>query len=165
MMKRTSRSLLLTSLTALASAVTTTAVLAQPTRGAAPMHLAIPPGDLGAALSAFSRATDLQVVVDPSLIAGKRSAGLSGSFAVADALNRLLAGSGLSFTVEGDTVLVQPAPQVSGSQRAASITRVAAADVSKQSAEQSETMEEVVVTAGFANSLARSLGEKREANN
>src|SRR5688500_10176851 len=164
-MKRTSRSILLTSLTALATAVTAPTVLAQSTRAMAPMQLAIPPGDLGAALSAFSRATDLQVVVDPALIAGKRSAGLSGSFAVVDALTRLLAGSGPSFTVAGDSLLVRRGQQTSGTEPAASMARVVAADVSNQSVEQSESMEEVVVTAGFANSLARSLDEKRDANN
>lgn len=160
---------------------TTTTVLLAPlaaaTIVAAPAHaqsarlaavqLSIPAGDLGTALSAFSRATDIQVVVDPALIAGKHSPGLSGSFAVDEALKRLLDGSNLSFTLSGDTVMVQRARETPPSSRTAIRTSAAApAPVASQaSAEQPQTIEEVVVSAGFADSLARALDEKRQASN
>lgn len=80
-----------------AAAIVTAPSHAQSPRPTAALQLSIPAGDLGAALSAFSRATDIQVVVDPALIAGKRSSGVSGSFAADEALTRLLDSSGASF--------------------------------------------------------------------
>lgn len=158
----TTRTLLLAPIAA--AAMVPLAGHAQSTRAA---QLSIPAGDLGAALSAFSRATDIQVVVDPAVIAGKRSAGLSGTFAAGEALTRLLDGSGLSFTLNGDTVLVQRARENVSAQRApirTSAAAPAAAD-SRTSVQPQQPIEEIVVSAGFADSLARALDQKRQASN
>lgn len=121
------------------------------------VQLSIPAGDLGAALSAFSRAANLQVVVDPELIAGKRSAGLSGAYAPEDALSQLLSGSGLTFALKGDTVIVQRTRMIPVSVEGASAAPIATT--------QTQSIEEIIVSAGFAGSLARALDEKRLASN
>lgn len=144
-------------ITALAMAASAPAQ-AQGRSSSATVQVSIPPGDLGTVLSAFSRAANLQVVVDPDLIAGKRSAGLSGSFAASDALAKLLAGSGLTFALEGDTVVVKPTPVLPVSVAAA----MSAPPMSMRGAQQTD-IEEIIVTAGFASSLARALLEKRQA--
>ncbi|MBN8884504.1 MAG: TonB-dependent receptor [Rudaea sp.] len=56
----------------------------------------IPAGDLDSALNALATQSHLQIVYAPELVAGKKSAGLSGSYAPARALSRLLEGSGLN---------------------------------------------------------------------
>jgi type II secretory pathway component GspD/PulD (secretin) len=51
-------------------------------------------GDLRGAISQFSQASGLQVVVAPKAISGRHTAGLRGSFAPRDALDHLLRGTG-----------------------------------------------------------------------
>lgn len=55
----------------------------------------IPPGALGPALSVFGGAAGVTVSIDPALVDGVRTGGLRGDFTAADALARLLAGTGL----------------------------------------------------------------------
>lgn len=165
-----SRTILLASAAAAVTAVMTpahaqsTAPVALPSTA---LELSIPAGDLGTVLSAFSRATNIQIIVDPALIAGKHSMGVSGSFVIADALSKLLAGSGLSFTLDGDTALVQRVPElpVTRADAPASSGRRVAALSAQPAKEEPDTIEEIVVTAGFADSLERSLNEKRQASN
>jgi TonB-dependent receptor len=161
----TTRTILLAPIAA--AAIVTAPTHAQSARPTEAVQLSIPAGDLGAALSAFSRATDIQVVVDPALIVGKRSAGLSGSFAADQALKRLLDGSNLNFTLSGDTAVLQRAHDTPSSGRTSIRTSTAAPAVvgSQAPAEQPQPIEEVVVSAGFADSLARALDAKRQASN
>ena len=63
---------------------------------AAPASYSIAASSLGDALDAFATQSHLQVVYAPSLVAGKSSAGLSGRYPPAQALERLLQGTGLS---------------------------------------------------------------------
>ncbi|ACO80534.1 FpvA-like outer membrane ferropyoverdine receptor [Azotobacter vinelandii CA] len=58
-------------------------------------EFSIAPGNLDAALSQFSRQAGVSVAFDAKLLAGKSTLGLQGAFAPDEALNRLLAGSGL----------------------------------------------------------------------
>jgi iron complex outermembrane receptor protein len=55
----------------------------------------IPSGSLDEALTALGRQARLQITFDPALTAGQKSNGLSGSFVAEDALQRLLAGTGI----------------------------------------------------------------------
>lgn len=65
-------------------------------------------GDLGAALQRYSAATGVQLVYSSDLVAGKRSPGVSGRMSPQQALGQLLAGTGLSARVSGNTAtLVQ----------------------------------------------------------
>ncbi|KRF02092.1 hypothetical protein ASG87_11455 [Frateuria sp. Soil773] len=55
-------------------------------------------GDLGGALNALATQSRLQIIYAPGLVAGKTTAGLSGSYPPAQALERLLQGTGLGAT-------------------------------------------------------------------
>jgi outer membrane receptor protein involved in Fe transport len=59
--------------------------------------LDIPAQDLGSALRTFARVTRQQVSFDSRLVRGKRSPALRGSYSAHNAIERLLAGSGLRF--------------------------------------------------------------------
>ena len=73
-------------------------------------HIAAQP--LGDALVEFGRQSGLEITADPSLIAGKRSAEVSGRFAAGAALSRLLAGTGLTFRyISATGVTLEKAPQ------------------------------------------------------
>lgn len=56
---------------------------------------AIPAGGLDQALNRFASEAGILLSADAQLTAGKRSAGLNGSYSVADGLAQLLAGTGL----------------------------------------------------------------------
>lgn len=64
-------------------------------------ELNLPEQPLGTALTALSRETGVQVVADRELLAGRRAAALRGRYSAAQALERLLAGSGLSARGQG----------------------------------------------------------------
>ena len=57
----------------------------------------IPAQPLSQALTAFGRQSGLQIAVDSAAVAGKASAGVSGSMTADEALRQLLAGSGLTY--------------------------------------------------------------------
>ena len=125
--------------------------------------LAIPAGDLASAIPAFSRATGLQVLADPALLAGKRTGGVSGELNVDTGLTQLLRGTGLTFVRNGGAAILRPGVQKIST---ASATRAEAnASDAEAPQEAASTVEEIVVTGGFANSLARALSEKRKAIN
>ena len=69
----------------------------------------IPAGPLAASLNALSRAAGLTLAVDPTEVAGKTAPAVSGTFTSRQALERLLAGSGLRhrFT-NSTTVTLEP---------------------------------------------------------
>jgi hemoglobin/transferrin/lactoferrin receptor protein len=60
----------------------------------------VPAGPLGPALARVGRQAGVILSVDPALVRGKRGSALRGNYPVAEALERLLAGSGL--TARGD---------------------------------------------------------------
>ncbi|MBU4436089.1 MAG: TonB-dependent receptor [Alphaproteobacteria bacterium] len=126
-------------------------------------ELAIPASDLSTALPAFSRATGLQVLADPALIQGKRTSGVKGTIDTDRALTQLLRGTGLTFVRSGGSAILRPAAQpISTRAPAAEATPAATAPVV---AAEDNMIEELVVTGGFANSLARALADKRKAAN
>jgi len=60
-----------------------------------PVAVELPPQPLGAALRELARQTGIQVAIPAELIDGKMSVAIKGKFEPADALNKLLKGSGL----------------------------------------------------------------------
>ena len=65
----------------------------------------VPAQSLDAALAAYSAVTRMQVLVSAELTQGLQSPGLSGSYSQADALARLLVGTGLSASyIDADSV-------------------------------------------------------------
>ncbi|CCW17324.1 Ferrichrome-iron receptor [Sphingobium indicum BiD32] len=61
----------------------------------------IPAGSLGNAIAQLGRKTGVMIVFDPALVRGRRSAGLRGTYTPAQALDRLLAGSGFTARPDG----------------------------------------------------------------
>jgi outer-membrane receptor for ferric coprogen and ferric-rhodotorulic acid len=74
----------------------------------------IAPGPLDETLASFAARAGINITMPPNLVAGKRSPGLQGEFTVAQALNRLLAGSGLDAVGSGRSYVLKPLPQISG---------------------------------------------------
>lgn len=72
---------------------------------------AIPAGNLNSVLRKFSQQSRVQLIYPTELADNKKSAGLSGSYTAAEALRRLLDGSGLvSEQVNDKTVVLRKAP-------------------------------------------------------
>ncbi|MBK1615128.1 TonB-dependent siderophore receptor [Rubrivivax gelatinosus] len=79
------------------------------TTAAAPLTLDLPAQPLGQALNELARRADLQLSFAAEAVAGKTAPAVSGRLTPAQALDRLLAGSGLAATVDGQRVVVKPA--------------------------------------------------------
>ncbi|MCG2840687.1 TonB-dependent receptor [Sandaracinobacter sp. RS1-74] len=78
---------------------------------------------LDGAITAFGLQSGLRVSADQALLAGLQSSGVSGNFTPAEALSRLLTGTGVTFRwVDGRSVALESAPQMSSSGGNGSIT-------------------------------------------
>ncbi len=71
--------------------------------------LSIPAQPLAQALNELARLANLQMSYPASLVAGKMAPAVSGRLTTQQAMDRLLAGSGLEATVDGSSVLVRQA--------------------------------------------------------
>jgi iron complex outermembrane receptor protein len=79
----------------------------------------VPAGSLGAALTRFAGLAGVNLSVDPALVSGRDSAGLSGNYAVEEGFSRLLQGSGLQLVpVAEHAYTLVPAPEGSSLQLA-----------------------------------------------
>ncbi|WP_036594021.1 TonB-dependent siderophore receptor [Ottowia thiooxydans] len=86
-------------------------LLAQVAAGApVPFNMGAQP--LSQALSNWALQTGVQLIVQPALVAGKNAQAVSGSLTPNQALDRLLAGSGLMATRESNAVVIKVAPPV-----------------------------------------------------
>lgn len=83
--------------------------LAQSASPAAPLTLELPAQPLGQALNELARRADWQLSFPADAVAGKTAPAVSGRLTPEQALQRLLAGSGLAATVDGTRVVVKPA--------------------------------------------------------
>lgn len=66
----------------------------------------LPAGRLTTALNALARQAGLTLSVDPALMSGKTAPAVSGLLTAQQALDRLLAGSGLTGHIDGSTILI-----------------------------------------------------------
>jgi len=126
----------------------------------------IAPSDLRSAISQFSQATGLQVVVAPSAVAGRRTAGVRGALTVRAALDQLLRGSNLSASLHGGIVVLTPSRAAPAARRVArteAAAPVVAAPVQTAEAapQDSETAE--IVVSGYRESLTAAQDLKRRA--
>ncbi|MFJ3522874.1 TonB-dependent receptor [Pseudomonas sp. NPDC090203] len=79
----------------------------------------VPAGSLGAALTRFAGLAGVNLSVDPALVSGHDSPGLSGEYGVEEGLRRLLLGSGLALVPVGEQAYtLTPAPEGSSLQLA-----------------------------------------------
>lgn len=99
--KALTAALMLTTATVALGAAATNPVFAQ----SAATSFSVPAGSLSVALTSFARQSGLQVTYNPAIAEGKQSAGVSGTLAPTDAVARLLAGSGLSYTFSNPTTV------------------------------------------------------------
>lgn len=73
----------------------------------------VPPGPLASALTLLGQQAGLQVSVDPTIVQGVASPGVSGTMSADQALSRLLSGTGIMHRIVGNTVTLQK-PGASG---------------------------------------------------
>ncbi len=108
----TLRAIALACAAALAFAATPRGAMAQSQPGAAavPLELALPAQPLAQTLNVLSRQSGVAIGADSALLAGKTAPALRGSLTLRQALERVLAGSGLIGSFSGGTITVQPAP-------------------------------------------------------
>jgi len=66
----------------------------------------IPAGYLHDALIQFSQEAGIKLVIDPTMLQGKVTPGLTGDFEIKTGLNQLLAGSGLQVVQQGDSYML-----------------------------------------------------------
>ncbi|WP_249675228.1 TonB-dependent receptor [Pseudomonas abieticivorans] len=90
----------------------------------------VPAGSLGAALTRFAGLAGVSLSVDPALVSGRNSAGLTGEYGVQEGFARLLQGSGLQLQPVGEQAFtLTPVPDASSLQLpATSIMGATAAD-------------------------------------
>ena len=93
---------------AIASSLATPSLHAQ---GSATFAIALPAQPLGAALNELAHQARFQLMVHPDLVAGKNAPAVAGSLSAQQALDRLLAGSGLQAAQEGRVVVIQAVPK------------------------------------------------------
>jgi len=88
------------------------------TAAASPIAINIPTQPLGQALNELARQANLQMTFPAALVAGKQAPAVSGQFTIRQALDRLLAGSGLNATTQGTNVVIQlaRAPAAAGAE-------------------------------------------------
>lgn len=124
-------------------------------------------GDLNANLVQLSRISGVQLVTDPALLRGKKSNGLKGNHSLSHALETMLVGQNLSYSLKGDMVIIK----AQTSPAAAKILPISAPekDVTPNSNPSPKSTDSeattVVVITGFRNSLTKALNEKRAADN
>ena len=85
-------------------------------QGAKRVHYDLPASDLGTALNQVARQGRQEIVFDSALVRGKRAAPLVGDYTPAEALDRVLAGSGLAVrqNASGAEVITSAAPLSQG---------------------------------------------------
>ena len=86
------------------------AAVAGPRRPATSLRFDIPSQPLSQALNQLAVRSDREILFSPALTRGRLSPPLNGVFTAEEALERLLAGSGLEVRLEGRSFLVVPAP-------------------------------------------------------
>ena len=75
----------------------------------------VPAASLGAALTQFADQAGVSLSLDPALVNGRQSNGLSGSYSVDEGFTQLLRGSGLQLLPVGEGAFtLMPAPQAGG---------------------------------------------------
>jgi len=98
----------LTLAVALAAIGATPQLQAQTALAAEPLvSVSLPAQPLGTALNALARQASLQLMVRPDLVAGKQAPAIAGQLSARQALERLLAGTGLVAQVQGNDVIVR----------------------------------------------------------
>ena len=92
--------------TLLSSAFVASVLLGSSATQAAPVTLNIPAQSLASALNELGKQANLQILYSPDQVQGIKSHSVSGSLEPVKALETLLQGSGISYQLNGDTVIL-----------------------------------------------------------
>jgi outer membrane receptor for ferric coprogen and ferric-rhodotorulic acid len=95
---------------------------------ATPVAITIAAQPLGSALNELARQAGLQLFFPSALVAGKTASGVSGTLPPNQAVDRLLAGSGLIATQEGNAIVIKAAPPPAEAATLAPVTVTATAE-------------------------------------
>jgi iron complex outermembrane recepter protein len=79
------------------------------------VQISIAAQPLAQALNELARQTRLELMVQPGLVAGKTAPAVSGRLTPQQALDRVLSGSGLAASIDGNAVIVREVPAGAGS--------------------------------------------------
>ena len=148
---------------ALAMGAATAPALAQEAGLGRSAHFDIAAGDLRTALSAYSQATGVQVILPPAA-AGRHTAGVSGDHKAREALALLLRGTGLAPHMSGSIVVLAEGP-IAGrapAERAAPAEAPLTTGIARQSDTDVASPDEIVVS-GYRQSLKIAQDYKRMA--
>lgn len=137
------------------AAVGAHAQVAPTAQGAVGLSIAAQP--LAQALNDLARQTRMELMVQPTLVAGRSAPAVAGTLTVNEALGRLLAGTGLVGVIEGSTILVRRPPPASQGETSLSEVRVQAQ--AERSALTEHTGSYTTSLAGTATPLGLSLRE------
>ncbi len=155
-------------LAGLATVVTTQAIAA-PAQAAdvsfeRRLPFAISATDLRGAISEFSRTTGVQVLVAPAAVQGRRTAGITGTHSVREALTLLLQGTGLTATIRGSVAVLKPgaSPRMTRV-RATKVATLAVAEPAPVQSEGEENSGPDIIVSGYRQSLQRAQDLKRRA--
>lgn len=116
---------------AIALAISATSLHAQNTAAAKPgaaVQFNITAKPLAEALSDWALQTRTQLIMRPELVRGKTAAAIHATLAPREALNRLLAGSGLTARMEGEAVVIVDATAAAPVSTLPAVTATASAD-------------------------------------
>lgn len=108
-----------------------------PAAAAAAIDFRIAAQPLAQALDALVRQARLELMVQPALVEGKNAPAVEGRLTAREALNRLLAGSGLAAEIDGTAVVVRRVPQ--GAASAATLAPVTVSALAERSATTEHT--------------------------
>ena len=101
------------------------------TQAATPPPLALPAQPLGQALNELARQADLQMTFPAALVAGKTAPAVAGPLTIREALDRLLAQSGLQAVINGRSIEIRAAPASSSETQTLGRVRVSAAAINE----------------------------------
>jgi iron complex outermembrane receptor protein len=102
------------SVSATAALAETAAQAAVPQLAATTVQLDLPAQDLGQALTRLADAADARILFPSELVAGLRSPALSGNYTLAQALEAMLAGTGIVWSIGDDGTVVLESPESGG---------------------------------------------------
>jgi iron complex outermembrane receptor protein len=126
------------------------AAQAQPAAApAAAVAFDLPAQPLGAALNELARQAGLQMSYPAAQVAGRSAPAVAGRMTVGQALERLLAGSGLRADIAGQTVVVEPAAATANEVLPAITVRAQAAQQTARGSRSGDQLVSPVVNAGI----------------